>query len=164
MASWGGVWNGLRATGHALLYATMGGVCVAFIVMGVIAVAGRDRPVYWGTFTETSTACEPGPRGSCTNSGRWVSDDGTIVKDGVTLDGFVERGRSVRASYQPGGPMGDDENDIVHTGSWSKAGLWFPWVAAAVSAAAIWYQHRRWHRDAPDRQYQGRHSESDSDD
>jgi hypothetical protein len=163
MASWGGVWNGLRATGHALFYATMGGVCVAFIVMGVIAVAGRDRPVYWGTFTETSTTCS-GPRGSCTNSGRWVSDDGTIVKDGVTLDGFVERGRSVRASYQPGGPMGDDENDIVHTGSWPKARLWFPWVAAAVSAAAIWYQHRRWPRDAPDRQYQGRHSASDSDD
>lgn len=164
MASWVGVWNGLRATGHALFYATMGGVCVAFIVMGVHAVAGRDRPVYWGTFTETSTACDPGPRGPCTNSGRWVSDDGTIVKDGVTLDGFVEPGRSVPASYQPGGPMGDDENNIVHTASWSRAGRWFPWGAAAVSAAAIWYQHRRWHRDAIDRQYHGHHSEADADD
>jgi hypothetical protein len=142
----------------------MGGVCVAFVVMGVIAVAGRDRPVYRGTFTETSTACEPGPRGSCTSSGRWVSDDETIVKDGVTLDGFVDRGRSVRASYQPGGPMGDDENNIVHTAFWSRAGLWFPWVAAVLSAAAIWYQHRRWHRDATDRRYQARHSESDGDD
>jgi hypothetical protein len=163
MASWGGVWNRLRAMGRALFYASIAGVCVAFIVMGVITVAGRDRPVYWGTFTETSTTCS-GLRGACTNSGRWVSDDGTIVKDGVTLDGFVERGRSARASYQTGGPMGDDENNIVHTGSWSRAGLWFPWVAAGVSAAAIWYQHRRRHRDATDRQYQGRHSESDSDD
>jgi hypothetical protein len=42
--------------------------------MAVIAVDGRDRPVYWGTFT----ACESGPRGSGTNSGRRVSDDETI--------------------------------------------------------------------------------------
>jgi hypothetical protein len=39
----------LRATGHALIYASMGCACVAFIVMGAIAVAGRDRPVYWGS-------------------------------------------------------------------------------------------------------------------
>ena len=141
MASWGAVWNRLRATGHALFYASMAGVCIAFIVIGVIAVAGRDRPVYWGTFTETSTTCS-GPRRACTNTGRWVSNDATIVKDRVTLDGFVERGRSVRANYQPGGPIGD-ENDIVHTASCSRAGLWLPWVASAVSAAAIWYQHRR---------------------
>jgi hypothetical protein len=136
MASWGGVWNRLRATGHALFFVSVGGACVAFMVMGVIAVAGRDRPAYWGTFTETSTSCS-GLRGACTNSGRWVSADGTIVKDGVTLDGFVERGHSVRASYQPGGPMGDEENNVVHAASWSRAGLWFPWVAAALSAAAI---------------------------
>ena len=93
-----------------------------------------------------------------------MSADGTIVKDGVTLDGFVERGHSVRASYQPGGPMENEENNVAHAASWSRAGLWFPWVAAALSAAAIWYQHRRWHRDATDRQYQGRRSASDGDD
>jgi hypothetical protein len=163
MASGGAVRNRLRATGHALFYASMAGVCIAFIVIGVIAVAGRDRPVYWGTFTETATTCS-GLRGACTNTGRWVSNDGTIVKDRVTLDGFVERGRSVRASYQPGSPIGDDENDIVHAAPWSRAGLWLPWVAAAVSLAAIWYQHRRWHRRAADRHYQERHSESDGDD
>lgn len=140
MLSWGEVWNGLRATSHALSYAIMGAVCIAFIVMGVISVLGHDRPTYWGTFTEKSTTCDPGPRGSCTNTGRWVSDDRRIVKDGITLDGFVEKGQSVRASYQPGGLMGDDENNIVHTAFWSNAGLWFPWFAAALSAAAIWYQ------------------------
>jgi len=149
MASWGTVWNRLRATGHALFYASMAGVCIALIVIGLMTFADRGRPAYWGTFTETSTTCS-GLRGACTNSGRWVSDDGTIVKDRVTLDGIVERARSVRASYQPGGPMGDDDNDVVHTASWSRAGLWFPWVGAAVCAAAIWYQHRRWHRDATD--------------
>lgn len=159
MLSWSRVWSGFRATGHAIFYMLMGGVCVAFIVMGVLSVVGRDRPTHWGTFAETSTTCDPGPRGACTNTGRWVSDDQTIVKDGITLDGFVERGQTVRASYQPGGPMGDDENNIVHTAFWSGAGLWFPWVAATLSAAAIWYQHRRWRRDAEGLQYLSRHSE-----
>jgi hypothetical protein len=122
----------------------MGAVCAAFIIMGVISVLDRDLPTYWGTFTETSTTCDPGPRGSCSNTGRWVSDDGTIVKDDIALDGFVEEGQSVRAGYKPGGPMGDDENNIVHTAFWSRAGLWFPWVAAALTVSAIWYQHRHW--------------------
>ena len=156
----GRVWDGLRATSHGLFYAIMGAVCVAFIIMGVISVLDRDRPTYSGTFTETSTTCDPGPRGSCINTGRWVSDDGRIVKDDITLDGFVEHGRSVRASYHPGGPMGDDENNIVHTAFWSRAGLWFPWVAAALTVAATWYQHRRWGSDAAGRRHLGRHSDA----
>lgn len=158
MLSWGRVWNGLRATGHALFYGIVGAVCIAFVVMGVIAAVGHDRPTHWGTFTEESTTCVPGPRGSCTHTGSWVSDDKTIVKDGITLDGSVEKGRSVRASYQPGGPMGDDENNIVHTAAWTGAGLWFPWVAAVLSVAAIWYQYRRWSNDATDRRRLSRHS------
>ena len=157
--NWGGVWGGLRAAGHAAFYATMAIICVVFVVMGVIEVAGRDRPVYWGTFTETSTTCDPGPRGACTITGRWVSDDRTITKDPVSLDGSVEPGHSVRASYQPGGPMGDDVNAIVHTAFWSNAGLWFPWVAAALSAVAIWVQRRRWRPDTGARSYRARHSE-----
>jgi len=134
-------------------------VCVAFVVMGVIGVVGRDRPVYWGTFTESSTTCDPGPRGACTIIGRWVSDDGTITRDPISLDGSVEPGRSVRASYQPGGPMGDDVNAIVHTAAWSCAGLWFPWVAAALCVGVIWVQRRRWRRDTEARRYWPRHSE-----
>src|SRR4051794_2534886 len=83
----------------------MGMVCAAFVVIGVIEVAGRDRPVYWGTFTETSMTCDRRPKDICTSTGRWVSDDGTITKDAVTLDGSLERGHPVRASYQPGGAM-----------------------------------------------------------
>ena len=120
----------MRATGHALYYAFMGTVCAAFIVMGVIAVFDRDRPVFHGTFTERSTTCDSGPRGSCTSTGRWVSDDRTITKNHVELDGDVDHGGSVRATYQPGGLLGDDENNIVHTGPWSSARLWFPWAAA----------------------------------
>lgn len=158
MLDWGRVWSGLRATGHGLFYGIMGAVCIAFIVMGVIAVLDRGRPVHWGTFTEESTVCDSAPRGSCTHTGRWVSDDKTIVKNDIILDGVVEEGQSVRASYQPGGPMGDDENNIVHTPFWTDADLWFPWVAAAGSAAAVWYYHRRWRNDAADRRHMSRHA------
>lgn len=164
MRSWGRVWNGLRTTGHTLFYLVMGAVCASFIVMGVIGVVGRDRPTYWGTFTEESTICDPGPRGSCTFTGRWVSEDGSIVKDDVTLDGIVEEGQSVRASYQPGGPMGDDENNIVHTPFWSSAGLWFPWLAAVLCVVAIWYYRRQWQHDAAHRRFRARHDDEAGDD
>ena len=157
---WGHAWTALRATGHALFFVVMVGVFVAFVVMGVIGFVGRDRPVHWGTFTETSTVCDRGSRAPCTQTGRWVSDDGSIVKDGVTLDGSVARGGTVRASYQPGGPMRDDANNVVHTGTWSSAGLWFPWVAALGTAFVTWRQHRRWHGDRRRALYPGRHADS----
>lgn len=164
MLSWVRIWDGLRATGHALFYVIMASVCAGLVVIGVIELVGRDRPMHWGTFSETSTVCDPpSPRGSaCTYTGTWVSDDGSIVKTDITLDGAIEPGQSVRASYQPGGPMGDDVNNIVHTAFWSKAGLWVPWVAAASFAAITWYQHRRWRREARGHTYRGRHCASES--
>lgn len=152
--NWGGLWSGLRTAGHAIFYAVMGMACAAFVVIGVIEIAGRDRPVHWGTFTETSTVCDPGSRRNCVITGRWVSDDGTITRDAVEFDGYVEPGHAVRASYQPGGPMGDDENGVVHTAFWSRAGLWTPWVAVVLSMAVIWDRRRGWRRDA--RRYRGR--------
>jgi hypothetical protein len=146
MTTWRRLWDGLRRLGHALFYAVMICVFVSFIVMGIIGWVERDRPVYWGTFTETSSTCDPGPRGTCTSVGRWLSTDRTIVKDGVTLDGVAGADGVVRASYQPGGPMGDDENNVVHTAIWSTAGLWFPWAAASLTAGAILYYHRQWRR------------------
>jgi len=141
------LWDGSRLVGHALLYAVMICVFVSFIVMGIIGWVERDRQVYWGTFIETSSTCDPGfSRGGCTRVGRWLSTDGRIVKDGVTLDGVPGADGVARASYQPGGLMGDDENNIVHTPTWSMAGLWFPWAAAALTAGAIWYYHRQWRR------------------
>ncbi|NYH85730.1 hypothetical protein SAMN05421678_103165 [Actinopolymorpha cephalotaxi] len=129
--------------------------CAAFIVIGVIEVVGRDRPIYWGTFTETSTTCDPVTKErNCTITGRWVSDDRKTTKDVVELDGFVEPGHSVRASYQPGGLMGDDENSVVHTAAWSRAGLWLPWVAAVFTGAVICDRRRDWRRNA--RRHRGR--------
>lgn len=58
--------------------------------------------------------------------------------------------------------MGDDENNIVHTAFWTDAGLWFPWVAAVLCAAAIWHYHRRWRNDAIDRRHMSRHAKQPS--
>lgn len=154
----GRIWSALRRAGHATFYLTMGICFVAFIVMGATSWVGRDRPAYWGTFTEVSTTCDWGPRGSCTSTGRWVSDDRAIVKTGITLDGSVEPGKTVRASYPPGGAMGDDVNDIVHTKGWTGADLWFPWVAAVGIPVLTWLQRRRWRREGLGRAYSGRHS------
>ncbi|WP_418063192.1 hypothetical protein [Pimelobacter simplex] len=72
-----------------------------------------------------------------------VSEDGSIVKADIELDGTVEPGRSVRATYQPGGGRGDDAYDIVHTAPWANAGLWMPFVLAVAVAVGAWRVGRR---------------------
>lgn len=121
-------------------------VAVVMLAIGIVSVVERDRPTYWGTFTEQQTDCPrfPGRFGTCTYTGRWVSDDGTRVLENVKLDGDVGPGESVRAAYQPGGLMGDDENNIVHTEAWLGAGIWLPFVAVGVIALVTWLQHREW--------------------
>lgn len=96
--------------------------------IGVAQAVAASEAVYWGTFT--AERCEPS-RFGCSNIGTWVSDDGTLRKVGVRLDGAIEPVGSVRAVYRPTGPLNDDVNNIVHTEFWSTAGLWFPWVLAA---------------------------------
>lgn len=76
----GRLWHGLRMLGHTLFYVVMACVFVLFVVIGIIGWVDRDRPVYWGTFTQSSESCDPGPRGACTRVGRWVSDDGLSSK------------------------------------------------------------------------------------
>lgn len=158
VSKWSRVWRGLQVTGHALFYVLMGLCLLAVLFVGVANLVDRDRPTYWGTFTEQSTSCDPGPRGGCTATGIWTSDDGKIIKRNILLDGSVERGQSVRASYQPGGAFGDDTNNIVHTAIWSKAGLWMPWLIVITIAALTWHRRRQWSRDAQGRRYVGRHT------
>ena len=88
-----------------MFYLVMLSVMVGFVTIGVINWGGRDRPVYWGAFTAASTTCAP--RAGCFSVGRWVSTDGTIVKEGVRLDGAPDAHGQARAGYQPGGPMGE---------------------------------------------------------
>lgn len=78
--------------------------------------------------------CPTGSR-SCHSVGTWLSDDGQTLKSGLTLDGSIGSDGTARAGFQPGGFMGDDTLDVVHTHLWIHAGLWFPWVAFAGCAA-----------------------------
>lgn len=120
------------------------GLCALVLVaVGAVEVHDRNLPRFWGTFTETSTVCDSSPRRGCTVTGTWVSEDGSIEKADVELDGTVEPGRSVRAVYQPGGGRGDDVDNIVHTAAWANAGLWLPFVLAAGSAVGAWRFGRR---------------------
>lgn len=100
--------------------------------IGVVQAIAASEPVYWGTFT--AERCEP-TRFGCTNFGMWVSDEGSIRKHDIQLDGALTLVDSVRASYRPTGPMSDESNNIVHTEFWSTAGLWFPWMLAVFSGA-----------------------------
>ena len=131
----------LRRAAHVVAAIAMGLCAVMFLTIGAIEVHDRNLPRFWGTFTETSTRCTGGLRHSCTATGTWISDDRAIVKRGITLDGSVEPGHSVRAVYRPGGGMSDAANDIVHTARWANAGLWLPFLGAVVAA---WCARRVW--------------------
>ena len=138
----------LTATAHGLFLAFVGAVCLFFAWMGITNALNFSRPTYWGTFTETSTTCQPEPKGQCLITGHWVSDDGAIVKEGVILDGSVGPRSSIPASYHPGGPMGDDANNIVHVGILSTAELWFPWVCILAFGGWALLYVRRWRKEA----------------
>lgn len=120
-----------RPIGQVVLYLAMGLLFAFSVALGLASAKdARDhQPIMWGTFYEES--CKPTARGGCTPVGRWISDDTRIVKEGIQLDGFPGPDGTVRASYQPLGLMNDDDLNIVHTGQWTGAGLWMPWVLAA---------------------------------
>lgn len=96
--------------------------------IGVAQAVAASEPVYWGTFT--AERCEPS-RFGCSNIGTWVSDDATLRKAGIRLDGAIGPVDSVRAAYRPTGPLNDEVNNIVHTEFGVTAGFWLPWVLAA---------------------------------
>ena len=70
-------------------------VAVVFAVSVGLGVAGAKdaidkQPVVWGTFTQER--CEPatvGTHRNCRSLGDSVSDDGSIVKKGIYLDGWA---------------------------------------------------------------------------
>ncbi|QEH94091.1 hypothetical protein FV141_11555 [Dermacoccus abyssi] len=135
-----------RSLGHGLFYAVMAVVVLVLVAIGCINIAERDRPTYWGTFTETNTTCDGfGRSRNCDSVGVWRSDDGTMAFTDIALDGTADPGENVRASYRPGGAMGDDSNYIVHEPFFIPGvEYWLPWVLALVCGASAWRQHRAW--------------------
>jgi hypothetical protein len=139
----------LRSIGHGIFYAIMGVVLAGFLVLAIgIAVSGV-QPTYSGTFTQSG--CDYA-RNGCLPVGTWRSDDGSIVKKDIHLDGgTVGTGGTVRAVYTPTGFSNDSENNIVHVPIWGGARYWAPWVFALVIVGVIVYYSRKWRRQAVNR-------------
>lgn len=124
MKRWG---DGLRGFGRVATALILGVLAVVLVALLVVSVLDLRQPVIWGTFTQTD--CEPRPRGGCRAIGTWVSDDGTIVRRGVALDGWPEDDGTSRAGYQPTAILGGESADIVHAPLFVGAG---PWILGAV--------------------------------
>ena len=138
-----------RRLGHAVFFVV---VAVVFAVSVGLGVAGAKdaidkQPVVWGTFTRER--CEPAPVGThknCRSSGDWVSDDGSIVKKGIYLDGSPVSDGRARASFQATGLLNDTDNNTVHVRLSSRITLWLPWALAATTVGLGIYYNRRWKR------------------
>ena len=88
-----------RTIGHGIFYAIMGVVLAVMLVVAVGNTFSGVQPTYWGTFTQSG--CDYA-RFGCLPVGTWTSDDGSIVKKKVHLDGgTVGQGGTARA-----GPYG----------------------------------------------------------
>lgn len=145
--NWSKLYACARQVGRIMFVGVMSAVALGFVVIGVAEVSDQDEPRYWGNYTEGGCEAPEFGWGPCRSTGRWVSDDGSIVKDPIYLDGDVAEGGTVRASFRPNGWINDEENNIVNTPQWSNAGAWFPWLAAAgAGAIAVWYSLRWWSR------------------
>ncbi|MHA6510216.1 hypothetical protein [Tessaracoccus sp. Y1736] len=81
--------------------------------------------------------------------GTWISDDGSLVKEQIYLDGSPDGDGTARASFQPSGRRSDELNNIVHADTWSGAGIWMPWVGVAITTAVTIDYARRWRAGRP---------------
>lgn len=142
-----GYWATAKRKGRAVFVVVMAAV---FMVCAAVGIANAKdaidgQPVIWGTYTQVE--CRTDLKG-CRSYGTWVSDDGTIVKTGIQLDGSPGSDGTVRASYKPAGLMNDEDNNIVHEEAWSTAGLWMPWLLCLLIVGMTVFYVRSWSRDS----------------
>ncbi|TAL40481.1 MAG: hypothetical protein EPN91_13030 [Salinibacterium sp.] len=137
--------------GQVLFYAVMGFLFCVMVIVRVLSALDSGEPTYWGTYTEKSCEPRPGLKGGCRSFGTWTSDDGTITKIEIALDGYPDQDGTIRASYRPKGFISDSDNNIVHAEQWSGAGVWAPWLGAAVIAVAIAERAMEWRGTWPRR-------------
>jgi hypothetical protein len=136
----------LEAAVRGLFLLVMGVVLVVSAVLGVWGILSVGEPILWVTFTQER--CEPARYG-CQSIGIWVSDDGTIRKHDVALDGTPGPDGNVRASYRPTGFNNDDQKNIVHVQGWASGFVWVPWLLFAAIVWTVVVQVRQWHRRTP---------------
>ncbi|MFT3876161.1 MAG: hypothetical protein QM708_07055 [Propioniciclava sp.] len=137
----------LRRVGRAFFYALMAVCFVATVMLGIAEAIDvvNNEPKIWGTYRETE--CVPAVRG-CDSYGTWESDDGSIRKERVGLDGGVDEDGTARAAFQPHGLRSDDDLGMVHTAFWVDAAVWLPWVLAAwIAGVAVHYRREGRDRD-----------------
>jgi hypothetical protein len=80
-----------------------------------------------------------------------VSDDGSIVKGGVYLEGKPDDDGTVRAAYQAEGLLGDDFTNTVHVQMTPNVGPWILWPTCVLTAGFTLYWARRWKREKAQR-------------
>ncbi|MEV8271903.1 hypothetical protein [Microbacterium sp. NPDC077184] len=117
-------------------------VLAVSLTLSVGGAMSANEEVIWGTFYERY--CEPKPRGGCRSVGTWISDDGSIRKTGIHLDGWPGDGGTVRAGYRPTGFNNDDQNNVVHVESLAHGWIWFPWIMTVYVIGVIVYYLAKW--------------------
>lgn len=115
--------------------AILASAAVAFALLGVAGALDADEPVFWGTYEEDN--CDTYARSGCRSQGTWISDDGSIRKSGIYLDGRPSADGTARASYRPTGVINDLENNIVHVEAWPGLSTVLPWVACVGALAGL---------------------------
>lgn len=126
--------------GNILYCGLFGVLLVISLTLAVGTATSATERSYWGTFTQHS--CESSFRGRCEGVGTWVTDNGSIVKKNIQLDGDANSDGSVRALYTPTGFNNDAENNIVHTSAWAWARFWMPWVMCVLFGGLILFRLR----------------------
>ena len=128
--------------GRVLFLVLMSVVLLVSGILGVASVVDAGETVYWGTFT--SESCEPARYG-CRAVGTWTSDDRSMVKHDIYLDGPLDADGTARASFRPTGLVNDEMNNIVHTSFGTGLAPWIDWVLFVIAAFWTWFYASKWH-------------------
>lgn len=131
----------LRIVGQVIFMAILTGALIVCGVLGVGGAVSAGEDVVWGTFSETD--CTPARYG-CRSVGTWISDDGSIRKTAIHLDGRPGPDGTARAAYRPHGFNNDDENNIVHVEMLAYAWVWAPWILMVVFAGIGLFYYVKW--------------------
>jgi hypothetical protein len=131
--------DAFRMVGNVVYCGLLGLLVVIMLILGVGYASSAGQRSYSGTFHEHS--CEYS-RFGCEGVGTWVSDNGSIVKKKIQLDGFVNSDGTVRASYTPTGFNNDAQNNIVHASTWAFARFWLPWALTLLFAGLVFFRVR----------------------
>lgn len=106
----------------------VGLLSLVLLFLTVMTIVDLREPTVWGTFVEEGCENPPGisryPR-VCRPYGEWRSDDGSITRDRIYLDGWSDEDGTTRTSFQPSGINNDDDNNIVHSELMTTFAPWF---------------------------------------